>query len=176
MVSKRGDADRRAHDRPGTAGCGPGRPRPRAEKAVSGEIVDARKPSERLSANSILSSRSTARLSRFTESFESWVRRASSFTVLLIRDRRSGLISLNRMRPPQGEGCSVVRQDEAKPMEATNQPTQSHHHHWIIATANGPRSEGICKYCHAHRDFPNWLAETDYMGREERRAVGASSP
>jgi len=49
-------------------------------------------------------------------------------------------------------------------METITSANPTHHHHWIIETANGPRSEGVCKYCHAHRDFPNWLAGLDFSG------------
>lgn len=46
----------------------------------------------------------------------------------------------------------------------------NHSHHWIIETANGPNSEGVCKFCHAHRDFPNWLPGLDFRGSDERGA------
>lgn len=60
-------------------------------------------------------------------------------------------------------------------METIAQANPSHRHHWMIEPANGPLSAGACKYCGAHRDFPNWLAETDFMGREERALPAAGS-
>lgn len=28
-------------------------------------------------------------------------------------------------------------------------------HHWLIRKPDGPVSEGVCKWCNAHRDFTN---------------------
>jgi hypothetical protein len=28
-------------------------------------------------------------------------------------------------------------------------------HHWVIQKPDGPISEGVCKWCNAHRDFTN---------------------
>ena len=28
-------------------------------------------------------------------------------------------------------------------------------HHWLIRRPDGPISEGVCKWCNAHRDFSN---------------------
>ena len=28
-------------------------------------------------------------------------------------------------------------------------------HHWVIRRPDGPVSEGVCKWCNAHRDFTN---------------------
>jgi hypothetical protein len=28
-------------------------------------------------------------------------------------------------------------------------------HHWLIQKPDGPVSEGVCKWCNAHRDFTN---------------------
>ena len=30
-----------------------------------------------------------------------------------------------------------------------------HHHYWIIESANGPTSTGVCKYCGAEKEFFN---------------------
>jgi len=40
----------------------------------------------------------------------------------------------------------------------------THHHHWIIETANGPKSDGVCKYCHLRREFPNSSERFDFTG------------
>ncbi len=63
-------------------------------------------------------------------------------------------------------------------METSFSANLVHQHHWIIETANGPRSEGVCKSCHAQRDFPNWLPDLDF-GRgddssHDRRAAARS--
>jgi len=34
-------------------------------------------------------------------------------------------------------------------------PEATCHHFWIIESANGPKSRGICKYCGERRDFFN---------------------
>jgi hypothetical protein len=39
----------------------------------------------------------------------------------------------------------------------------AHQHHWIIAEANGPMSDGVCKGCGVLRAFPNALPEPDYI-------------
>jgi len=38
------------------------------------------------------------------------------------------------------------------------------HHHWIIDSAEGPISQGVCQNCHEIKDFQNSLveAERDY--------------
>jgi hypothetical protein len=47
----------------------------------------------------------------------------------------------------------------------------THHHHWLIEEATGPISTGICRYCHARRDFKNWLHETDFITNTEYRSL-----
>ncbi|MFQ5875684.1 MAG: hypothetical protein ACE5JL_18050 [Dehalococcoidia bacterium] len=37
-------------------------------------------------------------------------------------------------------------------------------HYWIIETANGPTSEGVCKYCGAEKEFLNSLPEFQWGG------------
>ncbi len=32
------------------------------------------------------------------------------------------------------------------------------HHYWIIESANGPTSRGVCKFCGAEKDFFNSLS------------------
>ena len=36
-------------------------------------------------------------------------------------------------------------------------------HHWVIDTADGPMSRGVCKYCQQVRDFENFV-EGDKWG------------
>jgi hypothetical protein len=47
-------------------------------------------------------------------------------------------------------------------------------HHWIIETANGPSSLGVCQFCWETREFKNSIGEPDrdFEGPPER---GASS-
>ena len=35
-------------------------------------------------------------------------------------------------------------------------------HHWVIATPNGPTSEGVCKRCGHQRDFLNSVEHTTF--------------
>lgn len=44
----------------------------------------------------------------------------------------------------------------------------AHAHHWLIEEATGPKSHGVCRDCHAEREFRNWLAEADFVTRGER--------
>jgi hypothetical protein len=48
-------------------------------------------------------------------------------------------------------------------------------HYWLIGEPNGHTSPGLCKHCGAGRDFPNWLPEFEYAGREESRIIGSPS-
>lgn len=66
---------------------------------------------------------------------------------------------------------AVKEIDLARRQQVNKQSDPTHHHHWIIEQANGPVSTGECKYCHAHRDFSNWLAETDFLPEERRVSV-----
>jgi len=34
-------------------------------------------------------------------------------------------------------------------------------HHWVIQTAEGPLSEGVCRLCHAKREFKNSVESWD---------------
>ncbi len=52
-------------------------------------------------------------------------------------------------------------------------------HHWVIDSATGPTSKGICKYCGSEREFLNWCEsffwEDDVSTlNEPRRAQSAS--
>jgi len=58
-------------------------------------------------------------------------------------------------------------------MESATLSNLEHSHHWVIAEANGPSSDGACKHCDAHRNFPNWLAEADFKGARELDAAAA---
>ncbi len=54
-------------------------------------------------------------------------------------------------------------------------------HHWIIETANGPISRGVCQICLESREFKNSIFDTDRdyqdgLSREEsvvKASVGA---
>lgn len=51
--------------------------------------------------------------------------------------------------------------------EFTRDPNK-HYHAWKIDEPNGPTSEGICN-CGAHRQFKNWLSDSDFTTNEEHR-------
>ena len=34
-------------------------------------------------------------------------------------------------------------------------------HHWIIETANGPTSRGVCRNCHESKEFNNSIVDLD---------------
>lgn len=42
-------------------------------------------------------------------------------------------------------------------------------HHWMLAEANGPRSQGTCKHCGAEREFSNYLPFQDFLTQAEQR-------
>ena len=37
-------------------------------------------------------------------------------------------------------------------------------HYWLIGRPDGPTSEGVCKWCNAHRDFTNEVSRR-YSGQ-----------
>lgn len=52
-------------------------------------------------------------------------------------------------------------------------PAENHAHHWKIAEAGGPLSEGVCKTCGMHKPFRNWLPGMDFITNEEHRLAAA---
>lgn len=49
-------------------------------------------------------------------------------------------------------------------------------HHWIIESAKGPTSRGVCKFCGVEEEFSNLLPEFALMGRDTRVFVFPDSP
>ncbi len=47
----------------------------------------------------------------------------------------------------------------------------THAHRWLIDEPHGPTSSGACRICGAHREFRNWLWETDFTTMTERELV-----
>lgn len=41
-------------------------------------------------------------------------------------------------------------------------------HYWVIESASGPTSYGVCKFCGAARAFYNSLSEATHLGRSPR--------
>lgn len=42
-------------------------------------------------------------------------------------------------------------------------------HYWVIESAHGPESRGICKYCGETRDFSNSLPDFSNVKNNKRR-------
>lgn len=40
-------------------------------------------------------------------------------------------------------------------------------HYWLIETANGPKSRGICQYCGESRDFLNTIPDLTKLKRNK---------
>ena len=47
-------------------------------------------------------------------------------------------------------------------------PKEEHHHHWIIESANGPISKGVCKYCSAEKEFFNVALSPEDLKKNAR--------
>jgi len=47
-------------------------------------------------------------------------------------------------------------------------PREEHHHHWIIESANGPTSKGVCKYCSAEKEFHNVVPAPEVAKKNTR--------
>lgn len=41
-------------------------------------------------------------------------------------------------------------------------------HYWIIESADGPVSKGVCKFCGEKREFLNSWSEANYKGKDAR--------
>jgi len=41
-------------------------------------------------------------------------------------------------------------------------------HYWIIETASGPTSRGVCKICGEEREFQNSWSDANYKGKDAR--------
>ena len=53
--------------------------------------------------------------------------------------------------------------------EATRKPVEEKEcrHYWIIESASGPISRGVCKFCGVEREFRNsWPPDSTYAGRD----------
>ena len=40
-------------------------------------------------------------------------------------------------------------------------------HHWMIETAAGPTSKGVCQFCGAQKEFKNYLPDCLKISKEE---------
>ena len=47
-------------------------------------------------------------------------------------------------------------------------------HHWVIDAANGPASRGVCKLCHAVREFENSIEAGSFSTTWARRSKDES--
>ena len=43
------------------------------------------------------------------------------------------------------------------------------HHYWIIKSAAGPVSYGVCKYCHAKKEFGNYIRDCLEIDKDSYR-------
>jgi len=55
---------------------------------------------------------------------------------------------------------------EASPVQVLEKEECSHY--WVIESATGPTSQGICKFCGAVRDFQNSFPDPNYQKRNNR--------
>lgn len=54
--------------------------------------------------------------------------------------------------------------------EAPRKPVEKSkcRHYWMIDSARGPTSRGVCKFCGSEREFHNSWQDSNYMGRDTR--------
>jgi len=57
-----------------------------------------------------------------------------------------------------------------KAKEASGTPVKDKEciHYWVIESATGPISRGVCKFCGAQKEFYNSWPEFTYMSRDTR--------
>ena len=58
-------------------------------------------------------------------------------------------------------GIDMVIQQEAIAEGLGEQPVSTCLHHWIIETANGPTSPGVCRNCQESKLFNNSIVDLD---------------
>ena len=58
-------------------------------------------------------------------------------------------------------GIDMVIQQEAIAEGLGELPVSTCSHHWIIETANGPTSRGVCRNCHGSKLFNNSIVDLD---------------
>ena len=68
---------------------------------------------------------------------------------------------------------TVPREAEVKPEEYRDE--SECRHYWLIDSANGPTSRGICKFCGEEKDFYNSVPEFTLYKRAEKK-TGQSDP
>ena len=59
-------------------------------------------------------------------------------------------------------------------MSKESRAQQKCSHHWVIKTAAGPISQGLCKFCGAKKDFGNYLTDCLEIEKEDYRAWAES--
>lgn len=47
-------------------------------------------------------------------------------------------------------------------------PKEGHYHHWVIESANGPTSKGMCKLCNAEKEFHNVVPVPEVVKKNSR--------
>ena len=55
---------------------------------------------------------------------------------------------------------------EASPVQVLEKEECSHY--WVIESATGSTSQGVCKFCGAVRDFQNSFPDPNYQKRDSR--------
>lgn len=55
----------------------------------------------------------------------------------------------------------MVLQNEMAPTMIEEIPEMTCRHYWIIDTAQGPVSKGVCQYCHEVKEFQNSITEME---------------
>ena len=58
-------------------------------------------------------------------------------------------------------GMDMILHEEVREEVLEEQRVSSCRHHWMIETANGPTSTGICRNCREIKEFTNSLSEIE---------------
>ena len=70
----------------------------------------------------------------------------------------------------------MVIQQETRVEGLREQPVSTCRHHWIIETANGPTSRGVCQNCQESKLFNNSIVDLDRDLRDLQAAGRAGQP
>jgi hypothetical protein len=66
------------------------------------------------------------------------------------------------------EGRCVMKSRTKEENISEDNPTEEGcHHYWVIEVANGPTSQGVCKYCGAEKEFLNAFPGVNALKRKD---------
>ena len=69
---------------------------------------------------------------------------------------------------PNNQERRFVMRNRSNLMEKPLEVKPTCRHYWIIESASGPTSKGVCKFCGEEKEFQNSWVGSGYMGKDAR--------